>query len=305
MKLGVIGGGAWGTALAQVAATGGRETLLWALEPEVVEAVNARHENPRLPRRRAARPAIRATADLAELDAVRRLARGHSGAAHARRCSNARRGCDKPLVLCSKGIEEKSGKLLHEVAQRGLPGRADRGAVRARRSRTRSPKGLPTAVTLAAEDPALGRAASRRGSLSRPSASTVRRRRRRRDRRRGQERARDRLRRGRGQGPRPERARGADRPRLCRNDPLRPGAWARRRETLAGLSRPRRPGADLLVDQLAQLFARATASARAARPPSCWPTAGPSPKARSPRRCSPGSRARKASTCRSSMRSMR
>ena len=45
MKLGVIGGGAWGTALAQVAATGGRETLLWALEQEVVEAVNARHEN--------------------------------------------------------------------------------------------------------------------------------------------------------------------------------------------------------------------------------------------------------------------
>ena len=46
MKLGVIGGGAWGTALAQVAATGGRETLLWALEPEVVEAINERHENP-------------------------------------------------------------------------------------------------------------------------------------------------------------------------------------------------------------------------------------------------------------------
>ena len=46
MKLGVIGGGAWGTALAQVAAAGGRETLLWALEPEVVEGVNAGHENP-------------------------------------------------------------------------------------------------------------------------------------------------------------------------------------------------------------------------------------------------------------------
>ena len=45
MRLGVVGGGAWGTALAQVAATGGRETMLWALEPEVVEAVNARHEN--------------------------------------------------------------------------------------------------------------------------------------------------------------------------------------------------------------------------------------------------------------------
>jgi hypothetical protein len=43
--IGVIGGGAWGTALAQVAAAGGRETLLWAREPEVVESVNSRHEN--------------------------------------------------------------------------------------------------------------------------------------------------------------------------------------------------------------------------------------------------------------------
>ena len=49
MKLGVIGGGAWGTALAQVAATGGRETMLWALENEVVDAVNARHENSPFP----------------------------------------------------------------------------------------------------------------------------------------------------------------------------------------------------------------------------------------------------------------
>jgi glycerol-3-phosphate dehydrogenase (NAD(P)+) len=36
MKIGIIGGGAWGTALAQVAAADGRECLLWALEDEVV-----------------------------------------------------------------------------------------------------------------------------------------------------------------------------------------------------------------------------------------------------------------------------
>ena len=36
MKLGVVGGGAWGTALAQVASSGGRDTLLWALEDDVV-----------------------------------------------------------------------------------------------------------------------------------------------------------------------------------------------------------------------------------------------------------------------------
>ena len=45
-KLAVIGGGAWGTALAQVAAAGGRETLLWAIEDDVVAAINKIHENP-------------------------------------------------------------------------------------------------------------------------------------------------------------------------------------------------------------------------------------------------------------------
>ena len=137
MKLGVIGGGAWGTALAQVASAGGRETLLWALEPEVVEAVNSRHENPvflagvplnpgdpRDPRPRRARRAA-----TPGWSSPRRST--------CARCSNAAPDCDKPLVLCSKGIEEASGELLHQVAQRLLPERADRGAVRARPSRTR------------------------------------------------------------------------------------------------------------------------------------------------------------------------
>ena len=45
-KLAVIGGGAWGTALAQVAAKAGREVLLWAMEDDVVEAINGTHQNP-------------------------------------------------------------------------------------------------------------------------------------------------------------------------------------------------------------------------------------------------------------------
>ena len=67
MKLGIIGGGAWGTALAQVAAAGGRETILWARDPEVVETINGRHENipflPGIPLRQS----IRASFYLAEL----------------------------------------------------------------------------------------------------------------------------------------------------------------------------------------------------------------------------------------------
>ncbi len=45
MRLGVIGAGAWGTALAQVAAAGRDDVLLWALEPEVANSINAEHRN--------------------------------------------------------------------------------------------------------------------------------------------------------------------------------------------------------------------------------------------------------------------
>ena len=90
-RLAVIGGGAWGTALAQVAATGGRDTLLWAREPEVVEAVNAAHENSVFLAGQPLDPAIRATADLADLGRLRRLAGRHPGAAYARRARPPRR----------------------------------------------------------------------------------------------------------------------------------------------------------------------------------------------------------------------
>jgi glycerol-3-phosphate dehydrogenase (NAD(P)+) len=43
--IGVMGGGAWGTALAQVAATAGRNVTLWAFEPDVVATINEEHEN--------------------------------------------------------------------------------------------------------------------------------------------------------------------------------------------------------------------------------------------------------------------
>ena len=47
MKIAVIGAGSWGTALAQLLACNGNEVGLWARKPEVVEAVNASHANPR------------------------------------------------------------------------------------------------------------------------------------------------------------------------------------------------------------------------------------------------------------------
>ena len=66
-SVGVIGGGAWGTALAQVSARAGLAVTLWAREGEVVEAVNRAHENPLFLPGVALDPEIKASADLAAL----------------------------------------------------------------------------------------------------------------------------------------------------------------------------------------------------------------------------------------------
>ena len=153
MKLGVIGGGAWGTALAQVASAGGRETLLWALEEDVVSAVNRIHENPIYLKGVKLDPAIRATGNFSELaDCEAWLV--VTPAQHMRAVLERAPDCDRPLVLCSKGIEEKSGELLHRVAREACP-RAEIAVLSGPTFAHEVAQGLPTAVTLAAEDSAL------------------------------------------------------------------------------------------------------------------------------------------------------
>ncbi len=152
MKLGIIGGGAWGTALAQVASAGG-EALLWALEPEVVEGINARHENSAFLAGVPLNPAIRATSDLAELDDCAAWL-VVTPAQHMRAVLERAADCDKPLILCAKGIEERSGQLLHQVAKELCPN-AEVAVLSGPTFAHEVAKGLPTAVTLAAEDAAL------------------------------------------------------------------------------------------------------------------------------------------------------
>jgi len=154
MKLGVIGGGAWGTALAQVASTGGRETLLWAMEPEVVETINSRHENDVFLAGIQLNEAIRATSDLSELgecDAWIVV----TPAQHMRSVLAKAPAGAQPLVLCSKGIEATSGKLLHEVAHEVRPS-SPVAVLSGPTFAHEVASGLPTAVTLACEDRELG-----------------------------------------------------------------------------------------------------------------------------------------------------
>ena len=167
-KLAVIGGGAWGTALAQVAATGGRETLLWALEPEVIEAVNGSHENAIFLPGRKLDPAIRATGDLAELESCDAWL-VVAPAQHMRSVLESAPKCGKPLVLCAKGIEERSGQLLHVVASEACPG-SPIAVLSGPTFAHEVAAGLPTAVTLACEDKPLGEAL--RGRITLPAFRT-------------------------------------------------------------------------------------------------------------------------------------
>ena len=150
MKLGVIGGGAWGTALAQVAATGGRETLLWVREPEVVEAVNRQHENVVFLPGIALNAAIRATSDEVELQSCDACL-AVTPAQHMRSVLEQLGHWNKPLVLCAKGIEERTGELLHHAAKQACPA-AEIAVLSGPTFAHEVVRGLPTAVTLAAED---------------------------------------------------------------------------------------------------------------------------------------------------------
>jgi glycerol-3-phosphate dehydrogenase (NAD(P)+) len=149
MKVGIIGGGAWGTALAQVASVDG-EVLLWAMEPEVVSSINQARENSLFLPGMRLHDSVRATAKLDELqecDACLVV----TPAQHMRSVLERASSWNKPLVLCSKGIEERTGKLLHEVARDACP-EAPIAVLSGPTFAHEVAAGLPTAVTLAAED---------------------------------------------------------------------------------------------------------------------------------------------------------
>ncbi|WP_379920756.1 NAD(P)H-dependent glycerol-3-phosphate dehydrogenase [Erythrobacter sp. R86502] len=145
--IGVVGAGAWGTALAQMLGSDGRDVLLWAYEPEVVAAINAEHRNPLYLPSAVLTPQIRATGNLADLAAVKTvlvvtpaqvLGRVLSGLASAPR----------DLVLCSKGIEAGTGRMMFDVASEAAP----QSAIAVLSGPTFAHEvaaGLPTAVTLA------------------------------------------------------------------------------------------------------------------------------------------------------------
>ena len=155
--VGVINAGAFGTALAQVLARSGLQPRLWVRRPELAAQIRAERENrPYLPGV-TLDDRVEVTDDLAELAGLDLIVAA-SPAQHLRGALTAfspHAQAGTPVLLCAKGIEQGSLKLMSEVLAETIP--QARAAVLSGPSfAAEVARGLPTAVTLACADPGLG-----------------------------------------------------------------------------------------------------------------------------------------------------
>ena len=118
VRCAVIGGGAWGTAIADRFARNGHDTLLWARESDVVDSVNSSHENPRFLAGASLAHTLRATSDMNE------AMRGavivvYAAPSHVLRAvvtaGRSAIGKDAVLGVATKGIERESLMLMTEL----------------------------------------------------------------------------------------------------------------------------------------------------------------------------------------------
>jgi glycerol-3-phosphate dehydrogenase (NAD(P)+) len=173
-SIAVVGAGAWGTALAATAALAGREVILYAREPEVVDAIRATGENtPFL-------PGVKLPGGLSPTNTIEDCGRAQamllvSPAQHTRATLAQLRAFTPPgtpIAICAKGIEKNSGKLLTEVIAETFP-EAEAALLSGPSFARDVVRGLPTAVTIAAREPVAQRLQETlRHAMFRPYAST-------------------------------------------------------------------------------------------------------------------------------------
>lgn len=158
-RAGVIGAGAWGTALAQVAGSAGLDVLLQAREPEVVESIRERRINEAFLPGVTLDDRISVTSELADLascDVILAVPPAqHMRSTLAAFAPHHRAGV--PIVLCSKGIERGSLKLMTDVLAETVPA-APAAVLSGPSFAGEVARGLPSAVTLACADEGLGEA---------------------------------------------------------------------------------------------------------------------------------------------------
>ena len=163
MRCAVIGGGAWGSALAHLIGHNGHDVVLWAREADVVAHVNLTHANPRFLPGATLDPRVRATTAMDEAlrgaTLVVYVAPSHvlrdvvrSGSAHV--------SSDAIAVVATKGIERGSLALMTDVVHAQLPGRAV-VALSGPSFALEVARGMPTAIVAASDAAAAASAVQR------------------------------------------------------------------------------------------------------------------------------------------------
>ena len=150
-RLAVIGAGAYGTALAHVAAQDGTQVSLWSRRAEIAETINRTARNPRYLGEIDLAPSITASDDLMtalrDADAVLLVVPSHA----IRSAARAMRPvipAGIPIVVCAKGIEAETGLLMSQIVEDELPGHSV-GALSGPTFATELAAGHPSAATLA------------------------------------------------------------------------------------------------------------------------------------------------------------
>jgi glycerol-3-phosphate dehydrogenase (NAD(P)+) len=156
-SLGVIGAGAWGTALAQIGRRAGRNTLIWAREAEVVSEINTLHTNAIFLPGVTLDAGLHATNDLGAIaarDIILMVAPAQHVRSVAAQIANVLPPA-KPVVICAKGLEQATGNLMGDVLVEVLP-QATLAVLSGPSFAADVARGLPAALTLACADQGLG-----------------------------------------------------------------------------------------------------------------------------------------------------
>ncbi|HFB2048710.1 MAG: NAD(P)-dependent glycerol-3-phosphate dehydrogenase [Hyphomicrobiaceae bacterium] len=151
-RIGIIGGGAWGTALAQTLARTGCEVMIWTHEASTASEINNHHTNEFFLAGISLNRNIKATLSL-ELLAENDLLLMTSPSQHIRSIASKILpyiNNSTPLLICAKGIEQSSGKLLTEVLTEELPD-ITFGVLSGPSFACEVARGLPAALTLASQ----------------------------------------------------------------------------------------------------------------------------------------------------------
>ena len=156
LKVGILGAGSWGTALAHLVASGGHSVQLWAYEKEVAEGINRNHQNPVYMSQATLSEKIVAGNDIQEACTGAELLLFVIPAQLTRNILTQIRDFlpSVPLVICSKGIERGSLATMDQVFMEELPGKHHKGIciLSGPSFAAEVLKDSPTTVTLACRD---------------------------------------------------------------------------------------------------------------------------------------------------------